>query len=87
MYQGRDDFGILNLWLRDLRPVAGPVADRSKAFSLRPIHTQTRRQLTFHDDYDACELCRWASERYVVYLRATANGSEFFHLHRLDLQV
>ena len=43
------------------------------------------KQITFYDDFDACTLFRFASEQFIIFLRQTEHGSEFYHLYRLDL--
>jgi len=69
-YLGRDETGILNLWLRpDLSRLDGAVD----------------RQITFYTDFDACSLFRFVDERYIVFLRMTDHGSELYHLYKLDL--
>jgi len=78
--------GVLNIWAqqrnagtRELGAVDGPlsaVGDPGAA-----------RQLTFAKDWDICFLFVFSlDERYLLYLRETANGNEFYHLYALDLE-
>lgn len=71
---------VLNIWVR--RCADGVGYDGSLATK------DTGRQITFADDRDACRSFTFSlDDRYLLYLRETRHGNEFYHLHSLDLEA